>query len=189
MEEQQKQPEPGTAVAKVEAGELVMLSGLQSDVLNPHKMQTNFPHRGVEAARFITQSLAKEGTRLDDFGDGVFFAKYYIAHVAEFVAEGGEVIPMPRVVLIGPAGETMQFVSEGAIASLDLIRSLMGDGPWEPPLPLSIVKVKTRRGFKTYRLALGSGEYDGKDSFVPSGGSQQEGQAGDPSVRRRKQGS
>lgn len=143
---------------KIETTDLqfVPLMDLGMDKQKKNMISSNFSGQGVQAAAFITQALAKEGVALDEMGDKVFPTKYYLAHVAEFVDEGGEVWPMPRVVLIGPAGETLAFVSEGAIRSLDLIRSLCGDGPWDPPLPISVVQIKTRRSFRTYRLVLGS---------------------------------
>lgn len=186
MLEEQKPIEPGTAVVRVPELTFRPLAGLKPTEIDPNQFQTNFTGRGPEAARFITQALAKEGIRLDESGSVVFACKYYLAHVAEFVDERGEVIPMPRVVLIGPAGEVLQFVSEGAIKSLDIIRSLCGDGPWAPPLPISVIKVRTRRGFFTYRLALGESTNGDPESGLSSVGPEPSSQASDTKVPPRK---
>lgn len=66
--------------------------------------------------------------------------------------ETGEELPALRVVLIGAGEETMSFVSTGIAASLDLIRTLRGDGPYEPEIPVIVVPVKTRHGFNTLKL-------------------------------------
>lgn len=142
------------------------LASIANGKVDPNMWSTNFSGQGPQAAAFITQALAKEGQDIRTVGDKVFPTKYYLAHVAEFIAEDGEVVPMPRVILIGPSGETMPFVSEGAIRSLDLIRTLCGDGPWEPPLNISVVPVKTRRGFFTYRLVLGGIGYGSVEEKV-----------------------
>lgn len=188
MSEEQKPAESRTAVVRMPELQFRPLAGLRPTEIDPNQFQTNFAGRGPEAARFITQALAKEGLRLDECGSTVFMTKYYLAHVAEFVDVDGEVIPMPRVVLIGPAGEVLQFVSEGAIKSLDVIRSLCGDGPWAPPLPISVVKVRTRRGFFTYRLALGELTNGEQASAVPSERSESSAQGSDPKVQKAKRG-
>lgn len=66
--------------------------------------------------------------------------------------ETGDEVPALRVVLMGTDGDTMSFVSVGVAASLDLIRTLRGDGPYDPPIPIVVVPVKTRHGYNTLKL-------------------------------------
>lgn len=66
--------------------------------------------------------------------------------------ETGELSPAVRVVLIDDENETLSFSSVGVAASLDLIRTLRGDGPYEPPIPVTFSRVKTRRGFNTIKM-------------------------------------
>lgn len=64
---------------------------------------------------------------------------------------GGEV-PAVRTVLFDPEFETLAFVSEGALASLDMIRTRKGDGPYDPPIPVVVKEVKTRAGWRIYKI-------------------------------------
>lgn len=64
----------------------------------------------------------------------------------------GEIQVMDRVVLIDPKGETAAFVSNGVMQSLRLIFALYGAPPFAKPIPIRLVPVKTRRGFRTYNL-------------------------------------
>ena len=57
-----------------------------------------------------------------------------------------------RITLIDDEGETLTFVSVGIAASLDLIRTLRGDGPYQPVIPVIFKRVKTRRGFNTIKM-------------------------------------
>jgi hypothetical protein len=57
-----------------------------------------------------------------------------------------------RVVLIDPTGDTLSFVSVGVVNSLDLIRALRGDGPFEPALPIVVVQIKTGVGRQILKL-------------------------------------
>lgn len=66
--------------------------------------------------------------------------------------ETGESSPAIRIVLLDDHGDTMTFVSVGIGASLDLIRTLRGDGPYDPPIPVVVLPVKTRRGHQTLKL-------------------------------------
>lgn len=116
---------------------------------------TNIKGEGMERAALITQSLSVPSHDLDSLNGEVFRAQYYLANVVDFISETGEIVPLPRIVLISPDGETLAFTSEGALRSFDLIRQLLGDGPWAPPLPISAVPIKTRRGYRTFRLILG----------------------------------
>lgn len=156
MDETLQQTPPNRPIAQVERPQIVPLMDLGSTQATRNTIATNFGEVGPAAAAFITQALAREAKSLDEMGSEVFLTQYYLAHVADLVDERGEVLYLPRVVLIGPELETLAFLSEGAIRSLDLIRSLCGQGPWRPPLPISVVPVTTRRKFRTYRLVLGT---------------------------------
>lgn len=64
----------------------------------------------------------------------------------------GEVVSHVRLALASPDGDTLSFVSVGAVVSWDLIRAVHGDGPYDPALPVLVKPEKTRGGFTTYRL-------------------------------------
>lgn len=66
--------------------------------------------------------------------------------------ETGTVSTAVRTSIFDNEGESMTFVSVGIIASLDLFRTLRGDGPYEPPIPVVVSQVKTRSGFSTLKL-------------------------------------
>lgn len=57
-----------------------------------------------------------------------------------------------RVVLIDPQGDTLAFASAGIVTSLDLIRALKGDGPYDPPLPVVVVRISTNGGRQILKL-------------------------------------
>lgn len=172
-------PEPTPNLpALIEKFEMVPLLDLAEDRTKRNVISTNFGNVGPRAAAFITQALANQALDLEGVGSNVFPTRYYLAHVTEYIDDDGEMIPMVRVVLIGPQMETLAFVSEGAIRSLDLIRSLCGDGPWNPPLPLSVVQVKTRRNRKTYRLVVGGTFDDPPKPTLHSSGDEPKGKRG-----------
>lgn len=77
----------------------------------------------------------------------------YCLGMAQLTSEAGEIVIEPALKLMTESGETVGFVSRGAVKSLDLIIALFGDGPWNPPLPFR-VRRKTLKGGRQY-LTLG----------------------------------
>lgn len=59
-----------------------------------------------------------------------------------------------RLILVDNEGETLAFVSQGALGSLDLIRALRGDGPYDPAIPICVSEEKTRHGFRVFKLRI-----------------------------------
>lgn len=57
-----------------------------------------------------------------------------------------------RTILIDPEGDTLQFVSSGIVTSLDMIRTLLGDGPFDPPLPVTVLRIQTGGGRQILKL-------------------------------------
>lgn len=70
---------------------------------------------------------------------------------ADETSPGG---PHARCILIQRDGETLAFVSQGILGSLDLIRALRGDGPYDPPIPVLVTEEKTRHGFRVFKLVI-----------------------------------
>jgi hypothetical protein len=66
--------------------------------------------------------------------------------------ETGEMVPTERMVLINKAGETVAFVSGGAITSIDNLTMIFGPAPWSPAIPVKLEEIKTRKGRRAYNL-------------------------------------
>lgn len=71
-----------------------------------------------------------------------FLLRTWAAHKVEKPDEDtGEMKVYVRVVLLDPDGETLTFGSKGVVQSLDMIRTLRGDGPYDPPLKITVVRI------------------------------------------------
>ena len=57
-----------------------------------------------------------------------------------------------RLVFISPELDTLSFASIGALKSWDLIRTCRGDGPYHPPLKITVNKVNLGGKKFTWRL-------------------------------------
>ncbi|HDR4470848.1 MULTISPECIES: hypothetical protein [Bacillus cereus group] len=59
-----------------------------------------------------------------------------------------------RVVLVAKDGKAYHAISQGVVSSIQKIISIVGPAPWNEPLEIVPVEVKTRKGFKTLTLQL-----------------------------------
>lgn len=86
------------------------------------------------------------------FSEPFLLHAWCVKRIALSQDEGDTTVPALRVCLIDTEGETLSFVSSGIVQSLDTIRTLRGDGPYDPPIPVVVVSVRTRHGFNVYKL-------------------------------------
>lgn len=113
----------------------------------------NFGPEHPQFAQWIF--LAEEpGTKEpEQFYDQPFRLMAFVAKKVELQDEDTkESFSAVRLTLIDVDGETLSFCSVGAVSSLDLIRTICGDGPWPAGLPIVCRKEKTRQGRQIWRL-------------------------------------
>ena len=68
-------------------------------------------------------------------------------HTAQITKpETGQVIDVPRIVLLSDDLRSLQFTSVGIMDSLMQLVEFMGEGPYSPPLEVRIRKIKTPAG-------------------------------------------
>lgn len=73
-----------------------------------------------------------------------------IAHMIQLLDEKtGEIVSVPRLVLVTPEGEGYHAVSNGMLSSMKKLIGLFGPAPWEPPVVIKPRRVPTRSGFET----------------------------------------
>lgn len=80
---------------------------------------------------------------------------WIIKRIAMEEREDGDDRPAARLVLISPDLETLSFVSKGALETLDLIRLTKGDGPYDPPVPVTVKEIKLGGGRRMLKLRGG----------------------------------
>lgn len=79
--------------------------------------------------------------------------KYWYAHKVELVnPSDGEINNAIRVVLIQPDDVAFAFVSNGVAQDLRRIVQAFGAKVFNPPIRVSVQAVKTRGGYKTYKI-------------------------------------
>ncbi len=128
-----------------------LVSQVMGDVAAP--TIHNFQGTNLEVWKQIAAIGAATCMDFDDVQDsGIQIHQFYV-HQVQFVDEKtGEVNEGIRTVLIPKVGPPFACVSDGIARDLAGIIRTFGFGPYEPPISVMPVSIKTRKGRKTYRL-------------------------------------
>ncbi len=152
-------PDVNAATAQGSGGELANVEELQERKLQSVFGDTaapvlhNFQGTNMEVWRKIATVTAADCLDFDSIGeDGIELFEFYV-HSVEFVDDAtGQVTNGIRSVLIPREGQPFACVSDGIARDLSGIIRTFGFGPYDPPIHVKPVSVKTRKGRRTYRL-------------------------------------
>jgi hypothetical protein len=148
--------EPKVNLQTTTAVPIVKIKSFFADPQNVNGSATNLELAGVAGLQMLTKIHGKADYDADALDGKPFDMVHFYAHLVDLRSDkGGEIVPAIRVVLVNPARETLGFVSDGVVDSLDLIRSVLGDGPYDPPIPVRVVRQKTRGQNTVLRLVAG----------------------------------
>ena len=113
----------------------------------------NFVGTPEEIWRLTARANAPEAMSMQDCRDKEIAVKYFYAHRVQIAGpSAGEYVDAIRCVLIDSNGVPFAFVSDGIAADLAQMIYTFGLQPWVPAVLVKPVEVKTRRGYRTYRL-------------------------------------
>ena len=129
------------------------ISSLLDDSVRDNSYLLGFPVDTPEGKAMLF-AMESDGTeKVEDYRDKPFpLIAWGCKRVPLYDDQSREYVPVIRTVLIGTGGITLAVVSDGIAASLDLIRALYGDGPFQPALSVIIKEARTRRGHRLYKL-------------------------------------
>jgi hypothetical protein len=143
------------ALAIPSVSDSARLSQLSADSVPVGSMAGNFNSQSPEFAALL---FAVDEPATEDKADYMtkpFPVKWWAAKKTELVAErSGEVTAAVRVVLVSADLKTLAFTSAGIVDSLDLIRAVKGEGPYDPAVGVTVHPVSTRSGRQMLRLRL-----------------------------------
>jgi hypothetical protein len=146
---------PGTGSPQSDANSVMRIAEFFSKEENKKRVMTDLNISGRAGLPLLTKIHGQADFTASSIGDTPFPLYGYYAHMVELRdTRTGEVKDSVRLVLVDENHITLSFVSYGAIDSLDLIRCCMGDGPFDPPLPLLVKEQQTRSGGNILRLEL-----------------------------------
>lgn len=123
----------------------------------------NWPLKTPEDAARLMRCLSKSDESSDTMINRTFFMRNLFIHRVHLTnVETGEIVAMPRVVLINPEGKTLSFCSAGVWGSIEWIVRMYTTGPWNPPIPVIVRKVPCRTAGSTLVL-----DFDTEHPFPP----------------------
>lgn len=128
-----------------------LISQVMGDIAAP--TIHNFQGNNLEIWKQVAAIGAADCRGFDDVQEsGIQIHQFYV-HQVQFVDEKtGEVTEGIRTVLIPKVGPPFACVSDGIARDLAGIIRNFGFGPYDPPISVVPVAIKTRKGRRTYRL-------------------------------------
>lgn len=102
----------------------------------------------------VAAALSSAG-KIDDNIDKVIDLANFVIQGIEIADENtGELLAVPRVILIDKDGNAFAGISRPLMSSLETLVNVLGQPhTWEKPVPVKVTIVKTRKGFKAFNLA------------------------------------
>lgn len=139
--------QPTAAVAAFQSAGMLDVGALQ--------IWTSFDPTTPAGKAAIVQHMQGDGaTPVGDSLNTIVEVAHVLAHRVELLDEStGEIQEADRIVLIRADGSAVACVSAGIKRSLQIITSLYGLPPYDPPLALRITQKTTRKGRRTYQLS------------------------------------
>lgn len=143
---------PSTEIAKrIENTAVSRIEGLLGTI--GHQALHNFVGTPHDVWVSTSRALSPDVLGIEACRDNTLEVVNFYAHrVTINGPTAGELIDVTRCVLCTASGHMFAFISEGIAADLARMIYVFGLEPWTPPVKVKVTEVKTRRGFKTYRL-------------------------------------
>ena len=119
------------------------------------RVWTNLKPTSAKLAAALVKASGKADYTADDLPNGSMEMSYLmVQEVTLENASNGEIVTLPRIVIMDRTGKSCQFVSIGVFGSIKTLVEIFGQGPWEPGIPVKLVRSKTMKGFNIFRLEL-----------------------------------
>jgi hypothetical protein len=129
------------------------VAGMMSNDIGQGSYMTSFIEADPEYMQLMFLSDDNATYTFEDFLTKPFhLVNWAVKKIAMPHPETGEMLPACRTVLINEMNETLGFVSQGVLLSLDMIRIMFGDGPYKPALPIICKQIRTGRGFHVIKI-------------------------------------
>jgi hypothetical protein len=136
---------PGTDIAPLPSGGPLDFGGLEAQLFSTLPKD----QRGR-----VVALMQGQADQLADIVGQEIIVEHILAHSVEKVTDDGEVIGLLRIVLISPDGKAYATTAAGIRESIRLLAKFYGLPPWgNGGLKVKVEALKTRRGFKTFRLS------------------------------------
>lgn len=148
-----KKPDAAPPVPEESNGEVKLLMLMLADNYDGPKMLSSVDIKTRAGKRMFLNSQSPPSFQPDQLRGKVFRLVHWIGEPRIFHDETtGEDRLAVSITLIDPDGRTARFGSEAVTRALDVVRTLYGNGPYEPPLYIRVEPYRTKNQRNSYTL-------------------------------------
>lgn len=120
---------------------------LYNDEIEIGSFICNWDYTDRELARLLFLAEVPTDRKGDDLIGVQFNVRYWICTKIEIPdRQAGGVTSVVRTVLIDDEDQTLSTLSHGIVRSVDLMRKMFGDAPYEPAIPMVVKGASTGTG-------------------------------------------
>lgn len=121
--------------------------GIRGELVSITNQYCSFKPNTKEEKAVLFKAMNNPEKRLADCINMTINVKdIYVETVTIVDQNSGEIIPVPRIVLIDVEGIGYQCVSKGVFGALKKLISLFGEPTWDEGISITVRSVKTRNG-------------------------------------------
>lgn len=139
-------------------------------IFNPEQTRfySSLPNKTMQEKGVILKALGNSDYTLKNVADKkIIMVTDILAHGIELISEeSGLPEQADRIVMIMEDGQTLSGCSKGFKSSVTNLMAIYGHPPFNPPLPVIVCAVETRKGRGTFNLGIA-----GDDNTLPRIGS------------------
>lgn len=149
----QKAPPAAPELPPDDDQEIQLLMLMLTDGYDGPRLMSSIDLSTRAGKRFFLNAKSPPSFQPDALRGKVFRLVNWIGELRKFHDdETGEDRDAVSVTMIDPDGRTARFGSEAVTRALDVIRTLYGNGPYEPPLFIRVEPYRTKNSRNSYTL-------------------------------------
>lgn len=130
------------------------LGGMRAELLAVTNQYCSIKAVDGKAKAALFNAMNNPDKRLSDMINKQIAIRDLYMEMVQCAGDGGEILNLPRIVLIDDKGISYQCVSTGIFGCMKKLVAMYGEPTWKEPIKVSVLQKKTRRGYNVLTLAV-----------------------------------
>lgn len=130
------------------------LGGIRAELLSVSNQYCSINPVDAKAKAALFNAMNNPDKRLSDMINKSINIRDLYMEMVQCAGDGGEIMNLPRIVLIDDKGVSYQCVSTGIFGCMKKLVAMYGEPSWQEPIKVCVLQKKTRRGYNVLTLGV-----------------------------------